>query len=66
MSISHLDLPVRILNRLTGIGMHTIQDILDIPDKEALLAIPGLGKASYEQLLHRLEKDGFDCRHLHW
>ena len=66
VSICYLDLPVRILNRLTGIGMHTIQDILDIPDKEALLAIPGLGKASYEQILHCLEKEGFDCRHLHW
>ena len=51
---------------LAGIGMRTVQDILDVPDKEALYTIPGIGKAAYETILRSLEECGFDARHLRW
>lgn len=66
MPISSLGLPVRLVKRLSEIGIHTAQDILDIPDKEAMLAIPGLGKRSYEGILEALDLFGFDARHLYW
>lgn len=66
MPVVSLGLPARISNLLTGIGMHQVQDILDIPDKEVMLAIPGLGKKTYERILRELERHGFDIRHLRW
>ena len=64
--ITDLGLPARVSNCLAGIGMRTVQDILDVPDKEALYAIPGIGKAAYETILRSLEGQGFDVRHLRW
>ena len=66
LRIDNMDLPSRLVNRLSEIGIHTAKDILDIPDKEAILAIPGLGKRSYEKILAALEHYGFDTRHLYW
>lgn len=66
MHIQDLGLPARITNLFMGIGMRKAQDILDIYDKESLLAIPGLGKATYETTLSTLEDRGFDVRHLRW
>ena len=66
LRIDNMGLPSRLVNRLSEIGMHTAKDILDIPDKEAILAIPGLGKRSYENILTALEHYGFDTSHLYW
>lgn len=66
MSIGCLGLPTKVSNCLTGIGLRTVQDILDIPGKDAMLAIPGLGRASYEKILNTLDTHGYDIRLLRW
>ncbi|MBR0411704.1 MAG: hypothetical protein IJI25_12030 [Eubacterium sp.] len=65
-SITKLGLPTRIMNCFLNIGMHTAEDLLAVPDKEAMLAIPGIGKGAYEKVLANLEGHGFDIRHLRW
>lgn len=66
MKIDDMGLPVRLANRLLEIGMRTAKDVLDIPDKEAMLAIPGLGKRYYQRILDALDSYGFDTGHLCW
>lgn len=66
ISITKLGLPTRIMNCFLSIGMRTAKDLLEVPDKEALLAIPGIGKGTYEKVLANLERQGFDTRHLRW
>ena len=66
MNIGCLGLPAKVSNCLTGIGLRTVQDILDIPGRDAMLAIPGLGKASYEKILTTLDTRGYDIRLLRW
>lgn len=64
--ITSLGLPARITNCLTRIGMRSAGDILDVPDREALLAIPGIGKDAYEKIIPALDARGYDIRHLRW
>ena len=66
MPVPELGLPSRITNILMSIGMRNVRDILEIYDKESMLAIPGLGKATCEKILINLEDKGFDVRHLRW
>ena len=66
MKIDAMGLPARLTNRLLEMGMRTAKDVLDIPDKEAMLAIPGLGRKSYERILETLDSCGFDTGHLCW
>lgn len=66
MSIHQMGFPVRLENRLTEIGMRTAKDLLDIPDKESLLAVPGLGVKSYKKILETLESYGYNTGHLYW
>lgn len=64
--VIQMGLPSRLANRLNEIGIRTAGDLLDIPDKEALLAIPGIGARSYGYILEALGGLGFDARHLTW
>lgn len=66
MSIHKMGFPTRLTNRLAEIGMRTAKDLLDIPDKDSLLAIPGLGKKYHERILEALEAYGFNVAHLYW
>ena len=56
MKIDDMGLPVRLANRLLEMGMRTAKDVLDIPDKEAMLAIPGLEKRYYQRILDYMEE----------
>ena len=61
--ITELDLSVRAYNCLMCSGIRTIQDLLN-KDSKYLLRIRNMGMKSYEEIISRLEANGFNCDHL--
>lgn len=61
VSFEDLGLPTRVVNALDGAGIHTVQALLDKLDegREQMLAIPGLGEKSLEEIESALRTQGF-------
>lgn len=61
IAIQELELSARALNALTAAGIETVQDVLSKLEegREAILAIPGLGGKSLEEIEERLRDQGF-------
>jgi small subunit ribosomal protein S16 len=61
MAIGELELSARVLNALTVAGIETVQGVLSKLEegREAVLAIPGLGEKSLEEIEERLRDRGF-------
>ena len=57
--IEEMDLQIRTYNVLKDGGIHTIRDLLRIPNKEGLIKIKNMGKKAYEDVIQRLELYGF-------
>ncbi|HUV74870.1 MAG TPA: DNA-directed RNA polymerase subunit alpha C-terminal domain-containing protein [Anaerolineae bacterium] len=60
MTLEELGLSARVLNILTAAGLSTAQDLLDklAEGKDAVLAIPGLGGKSMEDIEEALRARG--------
>jgi len=61
VSFEDLGLPTRVVNALDGAEIHTVQALLDKLDegREQVLAIPGLGQKSLEEIEEALRTRGF-------
>ncbi len=61
VSFEDLGLSTRVVNALDGAGIHTVQALLDKLDegREQMLAIPGLGEKSLEEIESALRTRGF-------
>ena len=61
LAIEELELSARALNALTAAGVGTVQDVLNKLEegREAILALPGLGEKSLEEIEKRLRDRGF-------
>jgi small subunit ribosomal protein S16 len=61
MAIGELELSARVLNALTVARIETVQGVLSKLEegREAVLAIPGLGEKSLEEIEERLRDRGF-------
>jgi small subunit ribosomal protein S16 len=61
VSFEDLGLSTRVVNALDGAGIHTVQGLRDKLDegREQMLAIPGLGEKSLEEIEEALRTRGF-------
>ena len=64
LNIEEMDFSIRLYNILERNGIDYVCQILKLPDKDAVLRLRNMGRYSYEELITKLEEQGFHADHL--